>query len=305
MADISLSNDHIQTVAQALQYSRKILESSEVYFGHGTDNAWDEAVQLVLSVADLPLDSDEDALSEPLDTATAEKLHQLLHRRTVERVPLPYLLGRAMFAGLEFHCDERAIIPRSPIAEVILAEFQPWYTGPAPVRVLDLCCGGGCIGLTVAHYYPETRVDLVDIDPSALALTRENCTLHQMDDRVQVIESDLFAALQAGPYDIILSNPPYVSAHDFAGMPAEFSLEPPQALASGSDGLDITRRILSRAGNFLADTGLLVVEVGNSWPALEVRYPAVPFTWLMLEQGGEGVFTLTARELQKYSESWD
>lgn len=305
MSNKNTIKEKLETVGQALQYCSETLENSEVFFGHGTDNAWDEAVQLVLSVADLPLDSDEAVLSASLDDSAGERLHTLLHRRIEERIPLPYLLGRAWFAGLEFRCDERAIIPRSPIAELILAGFRPWYAGPEPRRVLDLCCGGGCIGLTVAHYYPGTRVDLVDIDPGALALSLENRDLHQPGDRVRVIESDLFDALAGEQYDIILSNPPYVNQRDLRDMPTEYASEPALALASGADGLDITRRILSRAASFLADTGLLVVEVGNSWPQLEASFPTVPFTWLEFEHGGDGVFALGADELQKYSESWD
>lgn len=293
------------TVGEALDHCSRELEAGGVFFGHGTDNAWDEAVLLVLSVADLPLDSDNTVLSATLDAAANARLRDLLRRRVEERVPLPYLLGRAWFAGLEFRCDERAIIPRSPIAELILNGFRPWYAGPGPARVLDLCCGGGCIGLAVAHYFAGARVDLVDIDAAALALTRENRDLLSLGDRARIVESDLFEALEEETYDIILSNPPYVNRDDLRAMPREYRSEPALALASGADGLDITRRILSRAGRYLADTGLLVVEVGNSAPQLEARFPSVPFTWLDFEHGGDGVFALTATELQKYGESWD
>ena len=288
------------TVGQALEYCSRALQDSDVCFGHGTDNAWDEAVQLVLAVADLPLDSDDGVLPHPLEAAAWERLQSLLRQRIEDHKPLPYLLGRAWFAGLEFGCDERAIIPRSPIAELILNEFQPWYSGPAPRRVLDLCCGGGCIGLAVAHYYPEVAVDLVDIDPGALALARENAASLGLAERVNIIESDLFAALDGQRYDLILSNPPYVDSEDLAALPGEFRHEPELALGSGVDGLDLTRRLLAAAASHLVDTGLLVVEVGNSWPALERAYPRVPFTWLEFEHGGHGVFALTAQELQDY-----
>jgi ribosomal protein L3 glutamine methyltransferase len=277
-----------------------VLERSDVYFGHGTDNAWDEAAQLVLSVAELPLDSGDAVLPRPLDDAAVTRLRELLQRRVFEHVPLPYLLGQAWFAGLAFHCDTRAIIPRSPIAELILNEFQPWYSGAGPERILDLCCGGGCIGLATAHNFPDARVDLVDIDNEALALARENAKLLGVADRVTIRHSDLFAALADVRYDLILSNPPYVDAADLASMPAEYQHEPELALRSGADGLDLTRRILSSAHEFLRDTGLLIVEVGNSWAALEEVYPHVPFTWVEFEHGGEGVFTLTAAELQQF-----
>ena len=291
------------TVGQALQYCSDILAASDAYYGHGTDNPWDEAVQLVLAVVDLPLDSDDGVLPHPLEESAFQRIQGLLQRRIEEHIPLPYLLGRAWFAGLEFLCDERAIIPRSPIAELIQHDFQPWYIGPPPRRVLDLCCGGGCIGLAVAHYFPDTRVDLLDIDQGALALAAENVRLHGLGDRVTVVQSDLFEGLAKQSYDLILSNPPYVDTDDLASMPAEFQHEPQLALGSGSDGLLLTRRILASAVEYLAATGLLVVEVGNSWTTLEQVFPRVPFTWLEFEQGGHGVFALSATELQEYSAS--
>ncbi len=292
------------TVGEALAYAAEALETSGACFGHGTDNPWDEAVQLVLAVAGLPVDADDSVLPLALDEPQLARLQALLRRRTDERVPLPYLLGRAWFAGLEFHCDERAIIPRSPIAELILTDFQPWYPGPStPRRILDLCCGGGCIGLAVAHYFPEAAVDLADIDAGALELAAENAAALGLADRVRLFRSDLFSAIPAGRYDLILSNPPYVDAADLAAMPTEYHHEPERALGSGPDGLDLTRRILRDAGNFLAEAGLLVVEVGNSASALEHAFPRVPFTWLEFERGGHGVFALTAQEMEEYRAS--
>jgi len=275
-----------RTVGQALQYCAEALENSDVYFGHGTDNPWDEAVQMVLSVANLPLDSGNGVLPHPLAEDAAARLDALLQRRISAHVPLPYLLGRAWFAGLEFRCDARAIIPRSPIAELIRHEFQPWYSGPAPQRILDLCCGGGCIGLATARYFPQVEVDLLDLDPGALALAQENRDQLALTDRVNIIQSDLFSALGEIRYDLIISNPPYVNAADLASMPAEYQHEPEIALGSGPDGLALTRAILGGAADFLTPTGLLVVEVGNSWTALEEAYPDVPFTWVEFEQGG-------------------
>jgi ribosomal protein L3 glutamine methyltransferase len=304
MSHIESSHDHPRTVGEALQYCSEVLENSAVYFGHGTDNAWDEAAQLVFYVAQLPLDADDSVLRQPLSNDAVARLLSFLDRRIEQNLPLPYLLRRAWFAGLEFFCDERAIIPRSPIAELILGEFQPWYSGTGPTRILDLCCGGGCIGLAVAHYFPDVHVDLLDIDSAALALAQENAVLLGLEDRVSIRQSDLFAALREERYDLILSNPPYVDAADLAGMPAEYHHEPARALGSGADGLDLTRRILRSAAAFLRDDGILIVEVGNSGPALEEAYPQVPFTWIEFEHGGEGVFTLTARELREYSTSW-
>ncbi len=289
------------TVGGALQYCVKRLEASDVFYGHGTDNPWDEAVQLVLTVADLPLDSGDEALVHPLDSGAVSTLKSLLNRRITEHVPLPYLLGRAWFAGLEFSCDERAIIPRSPIAELILNEFQPWYQGPPPARVLDMCCGGGCIGLAAAHYIPSLLVDLVDLDSQALVLADENALRLGLSERVAVIHSDLFEQLPPRRYDLILSNPPYVNERDLAAMPTEYAHEPPQALGSGPDGLALTRKILARAEQFLCPEGLLILEVGNSWVELELLYPTVPFTWLEFESGGHGVFALSAKELREFA----
>lgn len=296
--------DNPITVGEALQYCAARLDASDTFFGHGTDNSWDEAVQLVLSVAGLPLDSDAGVMPHVLDRAAHERLYALLRRRVEDHVPLPYLLGRAWFAGLEFHCDERAIIPRSPIAELIQAEFKPWYQGPRPRRLLDLCCGGGCIGLTAAHYFPELQVTLVDLDENALTLARENRALLGLEDRASIAESNLFEALEGQKYDLILSNPPYVNRDDLASMPAEYHHEPELALGSGSDGLALTHKILQLAAGFLADSGLLIVEVGNSWVDLEALYPDIPFTWLDFENGGHGVFSLTAKELQDYGASF-
>ena len=292
-----------QTVGEALDYCHEALVNSDVYFGHGTDNAWDEAVQLVLSVADLPLDSGDGVLPHRLAPEAVTQLERLLRERIEQHTPLPYLLGKAWFAGIEFNSDPRAIIPRSPIAELILNGFQPWYHGPEPSRILDLCCGGGCIGLAVAHYFTDTQVDLVDIDPAALALARENAQRLELSGRVDILESDLFDALEGRVYDLILSNPPYVDSEDLAAMPAEFHHEPALALGSGPDGLTLTRQILRSAQRFLSPDGLLVVEVGNSWPSLERAYPQVPFTWLEFEHGGDGVFALSAKELQDYGAS--
>jgi ribosomal protein L3 glutamine methyltransferase len=303
MSDNDDSQNSPHTIGEALEYCSERLARSDVYFGHGTDNAWDEAVQMVLSVADLPLDTDDGVLPHPLDSAALGRLKVLLGQRIDSHTPLPYLLGKAWFAGLEFLSDPRAIIPRSPIAELILNQFQPWYHGPEPQRILDLCCGGGCIGLAAAHYYPDVQVDLLDIDGAALELARDNAALLGVQGRVNILQSDIFSALGEVRYDLILSNPPYVDSQDMADLPAEFRHEPELALGSGPDGLELTRRILCDSHAYLKDSGLLVVEVGNSWTALEQAYPRVPFTWLEFEHGGHGVFALTGKELQDYGES--
>jgi ribosomal protein L3 glutamine methyltransferase len=304
MENTSNREEFPHTVGEALEYCAESLTNSDAFFGHGTDNPWDEAVHLVLSVADLPLDSDNGVFPHVLDEEQVAALRNLLCRRIEEHIPLPYLLGRGWFAGLEFLCDRRAIVPRSPMAELILNDFHPWYCGPAPRRVLDLCCGGGCIGLATAHYLPGVRVDLVDLDSDVLNLAQDNIDKLGLADRVTAIQSDLFQALGDKRYDLILSNPPYVSNEDLASMPAEFHHEPGLALGAGSDGLALARSILARALQYLTADGMLVVELGNSWVALEEAYPRVPFTWLEFEHGGHGVFTLSAGELQEFSASF-
>lgn len=287
-----------QRLGAALERCAALLDSAALWYGHGTDNAWDEAVQLVLTACDRPLDSDQAVLEEALAPSQWQRITALLRRRVIDRVPLPYLLERAWFAGLEFRCDARAIVPRSPLAELIMRDYRPWYAGPTPRRLLDLCCGGGCIGLAAAYYEPELAVDLVDLDAACVALARENAAALELEQRVDILQSDLFETVSGRRYDIILSNPPYVDAADLASMPPEYRHEPAMALGSGTDGLDLTRRILGAAADHLEPHGLLVVEVGNSWEALEAAFPRVPFTWLEFEQGGHGVFALEAAALQ-------
>ncbi len=293
----------LHSVGEWLRWVETCFEHAQLHYGHGTDNAWDEALHLVLGGLKLPLESDSSVLD--LAPSDAEKAHliELVRLRVEERVPVPYLTGRAWFAGLEFAIDRRALIPRSPIAELIEREFSPWYAGARLERVLDLCCGSGCIGLAIARWLPGTGVDLADIDEAALELARDNMRLLELNDQVEVIQSDLFEALRGRQYDLIVTNPPYVDALDISTMPAEYRHEPALALGSGQDGLDATRRILSQASHFLSPDGLLVAEVGNSWEALEDAFPGIPFTWIELEHGGHGVFVLTAQELASSGES--
>jgi ribosomal protein L3 glutamine methyltransferase len=292
-------------IGDALNYCVAQFEASDVFFGHGTDNAWDESVQLVLGAAEVPLDSDDGALQIALSPAQREHIADILSRRINDKLPLPYLLGYAWFAGLRFRSDARAIVPRSPLAELIHNDFAPWYRGPEPQRVLDLCCGSGCIGIATAHYLEGVAVDLADLDPQALALARENVADFGLQSRVSVVQSDLFDSIStAAKYDLILCNPPYVDAADLASMPAEYGHEPELALGSGSDGLELSRRILAQAEQYLNTEGLLVLEVGNSWVALEEAYPGVPFTWLEFAHGGHGVLAITRNELKEYSASF-
>jgi len=274
---------------------------SELFFGHGTDNAWDEAAYLVLSVIQLPWERLPDLYETRLTSSEKNAINTLFLERIRTRKPAPYLTGEAWFAGLKFKVNEHVLVPRSPIAELIMQEFQPWLT-EYPERILDLCTGSGCLGVLCARAFEHACVDISDISPDALAVARENVALHAMDDRVRVIESDLFSSqlLMESTYDLIVSNPPYVDAADIDSMPAEYRAEPALALASGRDGLDITRQILKKAARYLAPGGLLVVEVGNSCTALEHAYPEVSFIWPEFEHGGHGVFVLTHEQLSRY-----
>ena len=267
-----------------------------LFFGHGTDNALDEARLLVLHALHMPFDSPDELLSARLTMEERERVLALLKRRVDERLPAAYLTHEAWFAGLSFYVDERVLVPRSPIAELVENGFAPWLAGE-PSRVLDLCTGSGCIGIACAYAFDDASVDLVDISSDALDVANINIVRHELGDRVQACQSDVFAGLDGQRYDLIVSNPPYVDARDLAEMPEEYHREPALGLASGVDGLDITRQILRDAAAHLEEGGLLVVEVGNSWLALDEAYPQIGFTWLEFERGGHGVFCMSREEL--------
>ncbi|MFB9865810.1 50S ribosomal protein L3 N(5)-glutamine methyltransferase [Vreelandella sulfidaeris] len=283
--------------------------SSEFYlaglhYGHGTESAWDEAVALCLGALHLPWNIDPSVLEARLLPVERQRIIGLARERITTRRPLPYLLGESFFAGHPFSVDERVLIPRSPIAELIEDGFAAWFPEEPPATMLDLCTGSGCIGIATALYLPTCEVVLADISQEALAVSRQNITRHDVGDRVRVIESDVFNGLERQRFDLIVSNPPYVDARDLATMPAEFRHEPSLALGAGSDGLDIVRRILREAREHLTDDGWLIVEVGNSDRHVEAAFPDVPFLWLDFERGGQGVFALSAAELDAHAASF-
>ncbi|MGM0767521.1 MAG: 50S ribosomal protein L3 N(5)-glutamine methyltransferase [Pseudomonadota bacterium] len=291
--------DDLATVRDYLRYVSSQFSASPLYFGHGTDNVWDEAVQLVMRSLHLPLENNSLFLDARLTREERELIISRMRRRIEERVPLAYLLGEAWFMGLPFHVDERVLVPRSPIGELIERGLQPWL-GDAPVeRILDLCTGSGCIGIGAATIFEDAEVDLADISTDALDVAASNIELHELQNRVRTVQSDVFKGID-GRYDVILSNPPYVDAGDLADMPEEYRHEPALGLAAGADGLDIAHRIIAEAGEHLNPGGLLIVEVGNSWVALEQAYPDLPFTWLEFENGGDGVFLITAEDLKQW-----
>lgn len=289
--------DELLTVRDWLRYAVSRFEESDIFFGHGTDNVWDEAVQLILRSVHLPLENNAMFLEARLILAERQCLFERIERRVNERIPTAYLLGEAWFMGLPFIVDERVLIPRSPIAELLEAELEPWLGNQPVARILDLCTGSGCIGIAAGYVFPEAEVELADISADALAVAQQNVERHGMADRVSVVQSDLFNGLQ-GRYDVILSNPPYVDAADLASMPPEFQHEPVLGLEAGNDGLDLAHRILAEARDRLTENGLLVVEVGNSGPALEAAYPHLPLTWVEFQRGGGGVFVIGANDLK-------
>lgn len=284
------------TLQEALESAEASFINANLHFGHGTNNAWDEAVALLLALLKLPPDVDASVKDRLLTEAEQKAFFKLVDRRVTERIPVPYLTHEAWFAQLKFYVDERVIIPRSPFAELILKRFKPWV-GAQPIRrILDLCTGSGCIAIACAKYFPTAQVDAVDISKDALSVAKENIKRHGCENTVQLIESDLFSACPNDPYDIIISNPPYVDEKELTDLPMEYQFEPRLALAGGSDGLFLVKKILQKAPSYLSNKGLLFVEVGNAWGALERSYPEVPFTWLDFEQGGEGVFMLSKED---------
>ncbi len=273
------------------------MRRARVYFGHGTDNAADEAAALVWHVLELPLSAPSAVYRRRVGTRRAAEIEALVTRRIRERRPAAYLTGTTWFAGLPMFVDERVLIPRSPIAELIEQRFRPWVDPNAVSRILDLGTGSGCIAIACARAFAHATVDAVDIDAPALEVAALNVRRHRLSRRVRLIRSDHFSALGRTTYDIIVSNPPYVGDREMRSLPAEYRHEPRLALASGRSGLDSVERILDAAAGHLKRRGVLIVEVGNTQAALERRYPRLPFTWLQFERGGGGVFLLTREQL--------
>jgi len=284
--------DVLASVCDFIRYATSRFNAAGLSFSQGFDSALDEASYLVLTTLHLPHDLPPVYAAATLLPEERAELLARINRRVDERLPVAYLTGEAWFAGLAFKVSPDVLIPRSPIAELIERGFEPWLAGQPVARALDLCCGSGCIGIALAMQMPDAVVDLVDISPPALALTAQNAADHGVADRIEVIESDGFAALDGRVYDLIVSNPPYVGRAEYAALPAEFNHEPRLALISGEDGLDLPLRILAEAAAYLSEQGLLILEVGASDSALVECLPDVPFTWVEFECGGSGVAVL-------------
>lgn len=294
-----------RTIADFIGWAEHRFTQAGLYFGHGTDNALDEAAWLVGAALHLaPHELDEHLDHEPTP-AQQEAIRTLAETRIATRKPLAYLLKEAWFAGLKFYVDERVIVPRSLTAEFIMERFQPWIDPGRVRRILDLCTGSGCMAIALAYAFPEARVDAADISEAALAVARINVENHGLRERVRLIRSDLFSALKDERYDLIVTNPPYVAHAEMETLPPEYRHEPALALASGAQGLDAMTRILAEAPAHLNLGGILVAEVGNSAVTLQEKFPAVPFTWVTTSAEDESVFLLTVKQLQQHRAVFD
>lgn len=288
------------TVRDMVRWGASQFNAAGLHFGHGINNAWDEALYLVRHVLHLSPQEDQWVADARLLASEREAIVALFQCRITEHKPAAYLTNEAWFTGLPFYVDERVIIPRSPIAELIEQCFSPWLDDKPVARVLDLCTGSGCIAIACALAFPDAQVDAIDISPDALAVAEHNVQRYDLQQRVRLIKSDLLAQLPVSAnnrYDLIVCNPPYVDAQDMAALPAEFRHEPDLALAGGEDGLDLVEKILQQAADYLTDDGVLVIEVGNSEAAAITRFAQYPLTWLEFERGGHGVFLLTREQL--------
>ena len=286
----------LKTVRDLVRWGASEFARNGLYFGHGTDNALDESFHLVLHALRLPADLPSVYLEARVTEDERDTTLKLLRKRVKLRMPAAYLIGEIQFAGLTFHVDERVLIPRSPIGELIAKRFEPWLA-IEPQRILDLCSGSGCIGIACAHAFPDARVDLAERDVAALEVCRRNVELHRCADRVHMIRSDVFAALEGNRYDLIVANPPYVPSDEVDALPREFKHEPRVALDAGKDGMDIVARILDEAPAHLSVDGLLICEVGGSVPEFAARWPRLPVTWIEFEHGGDGVFLISRADL--------
>lgn len=299
---INYQNDGLESLLDFVRWGGTLFAQNDLYFGHGTDNAFDEAKVLVFHALKLPQNIPENYWQSRLTHPERAAITELFRMRIQTRKPAAYLIGEAWFAGLRFKVNESTLVPRSPIAELIEQRFRPWVEPDEVTNVLDMCTGSGCIGIASLKAFPNAQVDLVDISPEALEVARQNIELYQLQEIAHAIESDLFSRLQGKKYDLIVSNPPYVDEIEMDHLPPEFQQEPRLGLEAGKDGLDLVRQILIEAADYLTDDGVLIVEVGVSQYYLEQEYPELPFYWFEFNNGGEGVFAIQKQELDVFAD---
>ena len=289
----------LHSIQDLVRWGVSRFHQAELFFGHGTDNAWDESRLLVLHALYLPWETPQEYLHCRVTDEERDAVVALLEERIRLRMPAAYLTGHARFAGLDFVVDDRVLVPRSPIAELIDGRFDPWLERE-PLRILDLCTGSGCIGIACAYAFPEAEVVLADLSADALAVAEQNIEMHELAERVEARWSDGFDGLAGERFDLIVSNPPYVDAEDMSLLPDEYRHEPEMGLAAGDDGLDLVRRMLAEAADYLTEDGVLVIEVGNSMVHVMAEWPEVDFEWVKFRQGGHGVFVLSAEQCRHF-----
>jgi len=292
------SHTELFTIRDWLRFAVSRFEEAGLFFGHGAQNSYDEAVWLVMAALHLPLDTLENFMDAVITEQERRHLLHLIERRVDERIPTAYLVREAWLGDFKFYVDERVIVPRSFIAELLHEQLEPWVDNPEEiVSAADICTGSGCLAVLMAHAFPNAEIDAVDISDDALAVARRNITDYGLEERVHPIQSDMLAALEGKRYDLIISNPPYVNAPSMETLPGEYRREPQIALASGPDGLEHVRILLEAAPRHLVPGGLLIVEIGHNRDALEAAYPGLPFTWLDVSAGDEFVFLLRREDI--------
>lgn len=290
------------TVRDYIRWAASRFSEAKLFHGHGTATALDDAAALVLHTLHLPYNLSESYFSARLTEEERHKLIDLINRRINTRIPSAYLMHEAIFAGLNFYVDERVLVPRSPIAELIREQFSPWVDANHVGRVLDLCTGSACIAIACAYAFPDAQVDAVDLSEDALDVAKINVAKHEVEEQITLYHSDLFKALPAKKYDLIVSNPPYVAIAEWEQLPDEFHAEPEMGFTGGETGLDLVIKILADAADYINDQGILIIEVGSSAQTLQTQFPDVPFYWLDFEHGGDGVFLLTAAQVFAFNE---
>ncbi|MBU0593482.1 MAG: 50S ribosomal protein L3 N(5)-glutamine methyltransferase [Gammaproteobacteria bacterium] len=294
------AKSQLSTLRDLLRFAVSRFNEAGLFFGHGTHNAYDEAAYLILHTLHLPLDTLEPFLDARLTSEELESVLHVLERRTRERIPSAYLTHEAWLGDFRFYVDERVIVPRSFIAELLREQLAPWVDDPETVTsALDLCTGSGCLAILMAHAFPNADIDAADISPDALEVAQRNVTDYGLEEHIRLVQSDLFSNLEEQRYDVIISNPPYVNAPSVAALPPEYKHEPELALGSGEDGLDATRVILREAPKHLNPGGVLVVEIGHNRDAVEMAFPDLPFSWLETSAGDEHVFLLREEQLRQ------